>query len=103
MVERDAAGQVVALRPETEWDPTEREWAQALTWYRDQVLCPCGCGFDRQVAWDPGTEFARHVPPPTRCHVRTGITLAQQQWADDHPGDKTGAALLWGARVTAGQ
>lgn len=102
MVERDQAGQVVALRPEPEWDDTERGWMQAMAFYRDHVLCPCGCGYPRDVAWDPATEFSREVPPPTRCHVRTGITLAQQDWARGHPDDPTSGALLWGARISTG-
>jgi len=44
------------------------------------------------------TEFTRRVPEPTRCHIRTGLAKAQQQYQDANPqGEMTG--LLWGVTV----
>lgn len=69
----------------------------ALEEYRNEVLCPCGCGFPREISQAPGTEFAVTVPPPTRCHVRTALVEAQKD-AKDRPHPE---ALLWGAEVRA--
>ena len=97
-VEYDDAGRLVALVPEVEWDDTERAWMAALAEYRERVLCPCGCGYPREVAQDPMTEFRTTVPAPTRCHVRSAIVRAQKSWAKEHP-DSDMDGLLWGATV----
>lgn len=91
----DGAGRVISSRAEAEWDDTERAWMLALEEYRREVLCPCGCGFPREVAQSPETEFAVMVPAPTRCHIRTALVEAQKGAVDrPHP-----EGLLWGAEL----
>ena len=90
--EYDDAGRLMGSRPEPEWDDTERAWMLALEEYRTGVLCPCGCGFPKEISQAPQTEFAVSVPPPTRCHIRTALAEAQKG-SDDRP---TPEALLWG-------
>ena len=98
MYEYDDAGRLVSSSPEVEWDDTERAWMLALEQYRTEVLCPCGCGWPKEISQDPMTEFTRRVPEPTRCHIRTGLAKAQQQYHDANPqGEMTG--LLWGVTV----
>lgn len=80
---------------EPEWDDTERAWMLALEEYRTTVLCPCGCGFPKEISQDPRTEFAVSVPPPTRCHIRTALAEAQKD-SEDRP---TPEALLWGVEL----
>lgn len=95
MYEYDDGGRLVSSRPEPEWDETERAWMLALEQFRREVLCPCGCGFPKDVSQAPETEFAVSVPPPTRCHVRSALVEAQKD-AKDRP---TPEALLWGVRL----
>jgi hypothetical protein len=70
---------------------------RALDWFRDEYMCPCGCGLPKDVAQDPATEGRVEVPPPTRCHVTTATVEAQRAY-----GEKPGArphGLMWSARV----
>jgi hypothetical protein len=87
----------VSSQPEVEWDATERAWMLALEHYRAHLLCPCGCGYTTAVAHDQDTENKVHVPPPTRCHVRTAIGRAQEAYGKE-PGARP-EGLLWGATV----
>ena len=81
---------MVSSRPEPEWDETEREWMLALDDYRRNVLCPCGCGYPRELSQSPDVEFKLEVPAPTRCHVRTALARAQRDSERKFP-----EALLW--------
>jgi hypothetical protein len=87
----------VSSRPDPEWDETEVEWMRALAWYRDEYLCPCGCGLPRDVTHDPMTEFRVLVHDPVRCHVRTALTARQRAYAD-RPGSRPDG-LLWSVSV----
>lgn len=84
-------------RPEVEWDEVEQGWMDALRWWRDEYLCPCGCGFPVEVAQDPMTEFRVQVPNPTRCHVRTALIRARE--GDRESKRQQPDALLYAAQV----
>lgn len=67
----------------------------ALDYYRRNILCPCGCGWPRDVSMDPMTEFALGEPQAIRCHVRTALARAQKD-GKDRP---TPEALLWDVQM----
>lgn len=85
----------MSSQPEPEWDDAEREWMLALEHYRTEVLCPCGCGWAREVSLDPMTEMTQKVVEPTRCHIRTAMVKAQQD-GTERPVPE---ALLWSVRL----
>lgn len=70
---------------------------RALEWFRDEYLCPDGCGFPKHVAQDPTAENRVEVPLPTRCHVTTAQVEAQRSYGEQ-PGART-HGLIWSARV----
>lgn len=87
---------------EPEWDEAERQWAHALRGWRESVLCPCGCGYPKSVAWDPATEWTAKAGLPVRCHVRTAIARGQRAWRKDNP-DGEADGLLWGVEFSTQQ
>jgi len=98
--EYDDAGRLVSSSPEVEWDDTERAWMLALEEYRRDVLCPCGCGWPKDVSQDPMTEFRREVGAPVRCHVRTGLAVSQEAYRKANP-EAEMSGLLWGVTLRA--
>ncbi len=86
------------LVPEVEWDDVERAGIEALRWYRDEYLCPCGCGWPRSITLDPATEFALDVPQqPQVCMVTKRIAVAAKAWSKQDGADSAG--LLWSVRL----
>lgn len=67
----------------------------ALDYYRKHLLCPCGCGWPKEISQDPETENLATVGPPVRCHIRTAIVRAQKD-VKDRPVPE---GLLWGATL----
>lgn len=94
-------GERVYLVPEVEWDDAERAWVGALDWYRENYLCPCGCGWPRSITLDPLTEWNYEVPPPAVCQITKQIVAAQKARSES-PLAYTGPGLLWGARRRSG-
>jgi len=66
---------------------------RALAQWRDD-LCPL-CGGPRSECQDPGAEFRYVGSAPTRCHRRTAILRAQDDWIKQ-PGAGLERGLLWG-------
>lgn len=88
--------QLVASRPETEWDAEQRGWVLALAVFRNS-RCPCGCGHnvaDSTGQEVPGMFRAQRV----RCHARAALDLAQAQ-APNKPEDLPGARIWWTDKV----
>lgn len=93
----DAAGLLVSSRPEVEWDDTEVGWFLALQQWRDEDLCPCGCGWPKAVSMDPATEMGAVEVVRTRCHVRTALAQAQREYQRTTSSEMEGA--LWSTRL----
>ncbi|MEU4399784.1 hypothetical protein [Micromonospora orduensis] len=74
---------------EPEWSDQDRAWLAALAAYR-AGRCP-SCGGDASVCCSPASDGAFVVPPPTRCHVTTALTIAQAQYQESPQPQ----ALLW--------
>jgi len=68
----------------------------ALAQWRDEDLCPCGCGWSKVVAQDPMTEFGVEVIRG-RCHVRTALSRVQTEYAQTPGAIPEGA--LWSTRL----
>lgn len=68
----------------------------ALAQYRDEDLCPCGCGWPKVVSQDPMTEFRVEVTRG-RCHIRTALARAQAEYARTTGATPEGA--LWSTRI----
>lgn len=71
-----------------DWTDADRLLAVALTEHESR-LCPCGCGFPRDVAWDPDAdgwfEGRAHV-----CYAKA----AAERWRQDHAKDADLGTLL---------
>lgn len=88
----DAHGRVVSSTPEPEWSEQDQAWMLALAEYR-AGLCPA-CGQELRVCADPEGDGNWTVPPPTRCHATTAMSIAQKSYADSLQPE----ALLWHAK-----
>lgn len=69
----------------------DRAWMLALDQYEDG-LCRCGCGFPASVSLSPDNEGRFVMEPPFRCHARTAMVRAEDEFGDDVPQQR---ALLW--------
>lgn len=66
------------MRRSSEWIPQDYELASAYSCYKD-LLCPCGCGYMRDTAWDDtmdGWFETREVA----CYAKA----AKERWEKDH-------------------
>lgn len=59
------------------WTRTDRDLAAALCAY-ERLLCPCGCGFLRDVAFGDSEGWIEAVP--LVCHARE----ARERWVEEH-------------------
>jgi hypothetical protein len=66
------------LRRSSEWIDQDYILAEAWSAYQ-QSLCPCGCGFPRDQAWDDTMDgwFEAHE---TACYAKA----AKERWEKDH-------------------
>lgn len=67
----------------------------ALAYYREHLLCPCGCGWPKRISMDPRTEFNLAQPVAHRCHIRTALTKARKD-DKDRP---TPEGVLWDVQL----
>jgi hypothetical protein len=85
---------VVASRPETEWDATQRGWMLALAEHRSGRCKGCGHKLDETT----GRKGARQRWQIRKarcwaCHDLEGVRL--QHLKNDKPDDRPGARLMW--------
>ena len=63
------------------WTRRDRVLAAALQIHEDG-LCPCGCGWHRDLAWNPDMDGHFEVNDQVICYARA----AMERWREDHKG-----------------
>lgn len=79
--EYDDAGRVIRSRTyrEAEWTTEDQAEVLALALH-EQSLCPCGCGYTREVAWHDDNDGYFDMADDDRvCYARQAI----DRWRED--------------------
>lgn len=66
------------LRESSEWVSQDYVLAEAYSMYEDS-LCPCGCGYPRDLAWDEMMDGWFEVRQEV-CYAKA----AREQWEAEH-------------------
>lgn len=74
--------------PHSEWTAEDRVLALALR-IRTDRLCPCGCGFPRDLAWDEMADGWFEVEEKT-CFARK----ARDMWEREHAQKQSPGTIL---------
>lgn len=77
------------------WTSTDTLLMGALEVYERELLCPCGCGFTRDQAWDDDADgwFEGYS---AYCYARA----AQESYEAEHSGEAREPGELVGVRDT---
>lgn len=91
----DAAGRVVASRPEPEWDEEQRDLVMGLSLWEGAYLCPV-CGGPKAECQAPEAEMRYKKGELVRCHRATAQLRESKAIRED--GREFPEALISGVR-----